>query len=57
MAVLKAISLQIHAGEMVAMVGVSRSAKSTVMNILGCLDKATSGTYRVARRDVSTVDP
>ncbi|ENL8181913.1 macrolide ABC transporter ATP-binding protein/permease [Salmonella enterica] len=56
-AVLKDISLQIHAGEMVAIVGVSGSGKSTLMNILGCLDKPTSGTYRVAGRDVSTLDP
>ncbi|ENP3846451.1 ATP-binding cassette domain-containing protein [Salmonella enterica] len=56
-AVLKDISLQIHAGEMVAIVGVSGSGKSTLMNILGCLDKPTSGTYRVAGQDVSTLDP
>ncbi|SUG34063.1 ABC transporter [Salmonella enterica subsp. arizonae] len=55
--VLKDISLQIHAGEMVAIVGVSGSGKSTLMNILGCLDKPTSGTYRVAGRDVSMLDP
>lgn len=56
-AVLKDISLQIHAGEMVAIVGVSGSGKSTLMNILGCLDKPTSGAYRVAGQDVSTLDP
>ncbi|ECG8257207.1 macrolide ABC transporter ATP-binding protein/permease MacB [Salmonella bongori] len=55
--VLKDISLQIRAGEMVAIVGVSGSGKSTLMNILGCLDKPTSGTYRVAGRDVSMLDP
>ncbi len=54
--VLKAINLNIHAGEMVAIVGASGSGKSTLMNILGCLDKASEGEYRVNGQAVSTLD-
>lgn len=45
--VLHNITLQIYPGEMVAIIGASGSGKSTLMNILGCLDRPSSGTYRV----------
>lgn len=55
-AVLKNINLDIHTGEMVAIVGASGSGKSTLMNILGCLDKPSSGTYRIAGKAISQLD-
>ena len=55
-AVLKGVDLDIHRGEMVAIIGQSGSGKSTLMNILGCLDRATEGTYEFAGRDVSKLD-
>ncbi|WP_438281215.1 MacB family efflux pump subunit [Pseudomonas alabamensis] len=51
--VVRGISLSIHPGEFVAIVGASGSGKSTMMNILGCLDRPTSGQYLFAGRDVA----
>ena len=53
---LDGISLTIDPGEFVAIVGQSGSGKSTAMNIIGCLDVPTSGTYLLNGVDVSTMD-
>jgi putative ABC transport system ATP-binding protein len=50
---LAGVSIEIHEGEMVAVMGASGSGKSTLMNILGCLDRPTTGTYELAGEDVS----
>ena len=54
-AAVKNVDLTIDAGDMVAIVGASGSGKSTLMNLLGCLDRPTSGTYRIAGVDVASL--
>ncbi len=53
---LAGVSLKVDAGDFVAITGQSGSGKSSLLNILGCLDHPTSGHYLIEGRDVATLD-
>ena len=53
---LRGVSVDIDPGESIAIMGASGSGKSTMLNLLGCLDRPTSGRYLLGGRDVSRLD-
>lgn len=53
---LRGVDFRVSEGEFLSIVGPSGSGKTTLLNIIGCIDRATSGTVRVAGEDVSGLD-
>src|SRR5689334_25049136 len=54
---LDGVSLTVRQGEFVAIMGQSGSGKSTLTNIIGCLDRPTSGSYRVLGKEAASLSP
>ena len=53
---LRGVSVEFFPGEYIAIMGASGSGKSTMLNLLGCLDRPTSGEYFLGGRDISQLD-
>src|SRR2546429_1500451 len=53
---LRGVSLKVEEGDFVALMGPSGSGRSTLLNLLGCLDRPTSGQYYLGDEDVSQMD-
>jgi len=56
-AALRGVHCSVERGEWVAVMGASGSGKSTFLNILGCLDQPTRGSYRLAGRETASLSP